>query len=65
MRTQATGGQARETFILGRAVMAKIAAVEGIALSAEMQGALKAFDRAGLSNDERRREMAKRFGRKG
>lgn len=58
-------GQVTEALILGRDAMSKIAAVEGIELSAEMRQALEAFDRAGLSNEERRREIAKRFGGKG
>lgn len=65
VQTLTPGGQTAETLTLGRQAMAKIAAVEGIALTAEMQDALKAFDRAGASNEERRREIARRFGGKG
>jgi hypothetical protein len=48
-------------FTLGRDRFARISAVEGIALTAEMRAVLDGFDRAGLSAEERRRAILKRF----
>lgn len=48
-------------FILGRAGFARISAVEGIALTPEMQTTLERFDREGLSADERRRRIIAGF----
>ena len=48
-------------FILGRASFARISAVEGIALTPEMQSTLERFDREGLSADERRHRIMASF----
>jgi len=51
-------------YVLGRGNFAKISAVEGIRLSRRADDDFKDFDRRGLSADERRRALAKRFGGK-
>ena len=42
----------------------KISAIEGIKFSAELKEDFRAFDRKGLSNEERRRAIAKTYGAK-
>jgi hypothetical protein len=42
---------------LGRERFAKISAVEGIALTAEMRQRAADFDRRGMTSDERRRSI--------
>lgn len=61
---QGRDGRIRGSLTLGRDSMAKIAAVEGIHLSQESQRTLKDFDRKGASGEERRRAIARRFGKK-
>ncbi|MGA3064867.1 MAG: hypothetical protein ABSD90_16920 [Methylocystis sp.] len=46
---------------LGRDRFAQISAVEGIALTQEMRATLDHFDREGLSAEERRRAIVRRF----
>ena len=48
-------------FRLGRDRFARISAVEGIALTEEMRATLDGFDREGLSAEERRRAILRRF----
>jgi len=48
-------------FVLGRDRFARISAVEGIELTADMRAALEDFDREGLSAAERRRAILRRF----
>jgi hypothetical protein len=50
--------------VLGRARFAKISAVEGIHLSSEMRKDLLDFDRQGLTAAERRKRIAKRYGKR-
>jgi len=57
-------GRARESFTIGREGFAKISAVEGIRLSDDMEKAFREFDSKGLSAEERRREIVRRYGRK-
>lgn len=49
---------------LGRKSFAKISAVEGIHLSTEMKQDFLEFDRKGLSPDDRRRAISKKYGKK-
>lgn len=42
----------------------KISAVEGITFSAELKADFRAFDREGLSDEERRRAIAEKYGSK-
>ena len=58
-------GRIRKSFTLGRDVMAKIAAVEGIRISQAMERMLDRLDRDGVSDDKRRRIIARQFGSKG
>jgi hypothetical protein len=48
-------------FVLGRERFARISAVEGIALTEDMRATLDRFDREGLSAEERRRAILRRF----
>jgi hypothetical protein len=64
VRVQGRDGRIRESMTLGRESMARIAAVEGIYLSAEAKRTLAELDRAGASGDERRRSIARQFGKK-
>jgi hypothetical protein len=64
VRVQGRDGRVRGSMTLGRESMARIAAVEGIHLSAEAKRTLADFDRAGASGEERRRSIARRFGKK-
>lgn len=48
-------------FVLGRKRFAQISAVESIALTDEMRATLDSFDREGLSAEERRRAILRRF----
>ena len=57
-------GRARESFTIGREGFAKISAVEGVRLSADMKQAFREFDSKGLSPEERRREIVRRYGKK-
>jgi hypothetical protein len=63
LRVQDRGGRIRESMTLGREAMAKIAAVEGIHLSSESKRMLEDLDRAGASGKERRRSIARQFGK--
>ncbi len=64
LMVQGRDGRIRESMTLGRNPMAKISAVEGIHLSAESKRTLKVLDRTGASSEERRRAIARQFGKK-
>lgn len=64
LMVQGRDGRYRESMTLGRDQMARISAVEGIHLSSESQRALRDFDAKGASGDERRRWIARQFGKK-
>jgi hypothetical protein len=49
-------------FVLGRAAMEKISAVEGIVYPDEMKREFEDFDRKRLSGDERREAILKKYG---
>ena len=63
---QATKNRGRKagTYTLGRKRFAKISAVEGIHVTPEMEEEFRDFERRGLSPDERRREIARKYGPK-
>jgi hypothetical protein len=61
---QGRDGRYRESMTLGRDQMARISAVEGIHLSSESKRALRDFDARGATGDERRRWIARQFGKK-
>lgn len=48
-------------FVLGRARFEKISEVEGIKTTDEMRRMFEEFDRKGLSNEERRAAIQRRF----
>ena len=52
-------------YTVGRRAFARISAVEGIRLTPEMDKALREFDEKRLSGDERRRAIARTFGKAG
>lgn len=54
-------GGAKAGFTLGRSAFAKISAVEGIRLSADMETQFRDFDRRGLSASDRREIIARTF----
>jgi hypothetical protein len=64
LMVQGRDGRFRESVTLGRDQMAKISAVEGIHLSSESKRALKDLDARGASGEERRRWIARQFGKK-
>lgn len=64
VRIQGPDGRSHESFTIGRDGFAKISAVEGIRLSREMKEVLRDFDRKGLSDYERGRAIARKYGRK-
>jgi hypothetical protein len=64
LRVQGRDGRFRESFTIGRDPFAKISAVEGVRLSADMKQAFREFDRDRLSEEDRRREIVKRYGKK-
>ena len=51
-------------FTIGLADFAKISAVEGLHLSAEMKRMFREFDRQSLSAEERRRRIIAKYGNK-
>ena len=51
-------------FSLGRAAFAKISAVEGVALTREMERDFRAFDAEDLSAEERRRAIIGKYGKR-
>jgi hypothetical protein len=50
-------------FTLGRAAFARISAIEGVHLTAEMERDLRDYDERGLSGSERRREILDKYAR--
>lgn len=64
LMVQGRDGRIRESMTLGRDSMAKIAAVEGIHLSSRSMRTLRELDRKGASGEERRRSIARQFGKK-
>ena len=64
VRVQGKDGRWQESFTIGQEGITKISAVEGIRLSRAMTGAFRRFDRHGLSAADRRKAIAKAFGKK-
>lgn len=54
----------RESTMLGRDPMARISAIEGIYLSSKLKRILEDLDRSGATGEERRRSIARQFGKK-
>lgn len=61
---QGRDGSVRESMMLGRDPMAKISAIEGIYLSSKSKRTLEDLDRSGATGEERRRSIARLFGKK-
>jgi len=59
LHVRGADGQARKSFTLGRAAIAKLNAVEGVSLTPAGRSAFKSFDRADLTPDERRVALRK------
>ncbi len=55
--------KAERGFILGDEAFARISAVEGLVATPEMDALFREFDREGLTPDERRRVLNRRYGR--
>ena len=51
-------------YIIGRSGFAKISAVEGIRTTAAMEADFRAFERQGLSADERRKVISRKYGKR-
>ncbi len=64
LMVQGRDGRYQESMTLGRDQMARISAVEGIYLSSEATRALEELDARGASGQERRRWIARQFGKK-
>lgn len=64
LRIQGSDGRWRESFTVGRDNLGKISAVEGIRVSRDVGATFREFDRRGLSADQRRAAIAKKFARK-
>jgi len=62
-KSLARNAKAKAGFTLGRKGFAKISAVEGVYLSAAMEDRFREFDRQGLSPAERRKAIARAFGK--
>lgn len=50
-------------YVLGRARFAKISAIEGIKMTRAMEADLEEFDRKGLSAEDRRRVIGRKYGK--
>ena len=57
--------RASRTFTLGRRSFAKISAIEGIHLTADMNEDFREFERKRLSPAERRRILSRKYGKAG
>lgn len=60
-RPRRSGPPAQGRFTLGRDRFAQISAVEGVALTPEMQATFAGFDCDGLTAEQRRRAILLRF----
>ena len=58
-----TAKQANKGFKIGRAGFAKISAIEGIRLTPAMDADFREFDRQGISPEERRKAIARKYGK--
>jgi hypothetical protein len=58
-----SGKRARKGYTVGRFGFAKISAVEGIRTTAAMDEDFREFERRGLSAEERRKIIAKKYGK--
>jgi hypothetical protein len=63
-KTTKSAGRSAGTYTVGRERFSKISAVEGIRTSRRVDQDFREFDQKGLSPEERRRELASKYGRK-
>lgn len=59
-----TGKHSTKSVTLGRQRFAKISAIEGISLSLSARLDLEEFDRKGLSPEERRAAISRKYGKR-
>ena len=52
-----------KTYVLGRDRFAKISAIEGIRTTAAMEADFRKFERQGLSAEERRKAIGRKYGK--
>jgi hypothetical protein len=64
MATRTKSPRRKGAFTIGRTGFVKISEVEGIRPSRRMEADFQDFDRKGLSAEERRRAIARKYGRK-
>jgi hypothetical protein len=64
VKARKTSSRSVGAYTVGRERFAKIAAVEGIKTSPRVEEDFREFDRKGLSAEERRREILRKYGRK-
>lgn len=55
--------RAAKGYVLGRALFAKISAIEGIRTTPAMEADFREFDRKGLSAEERRKAIGRKYGK--
>ena len=60
-RSRPSSFSSAQNLVLPRECFARISAIEGIALTAEMRATLERFDREGLSAAERRRTIISHY----
>jgi len=63
-KTTKSPGRSAGAYTVGRDRFAKISEVEGIRTSRRVDEDFQEFDRKGLSPEERRREILRKYGRK-
>ena len=56
--------QRASSFKIGRTASAAISQIEGLSMSRDMQSTFAQFDREGLSHEERRAALLKKYGGK-
>lgn len=61
LRVHGRGGRIRDSFVVSRNDFAKISAMEGLTLSAEMKRDFEEFDRQGHSDDQRRKRIVEKY----
>ena len=55
--------RAAKGYVIGRSGFAKISAVEGIRMTETMDADFREFDRQGLSADQRRKVIGRKYGK--
>lgn len=55
--------RASKGYVIGRSAFAKISAIEGISTTAAMEADFREFERKGLSAEERRAAIRRKYGK--